>query len=58
MRKISTLAVILFAATMIAFGQNDYKMLELVYLKPYPGADLEAASKAIAEHNKKFHGQT
>ncbi len=57
MRKISTLAVILFAATMIAFGQNDYKMLELVYLKPYPGADLEAASKAIAEHNKKFHNK-
>lgn len=51
------LAVLFMAATMIAFGQSDYKMLELVYLKPYPGADLEAASKAMAEHNKKFHAE-
>ena len=50
-------AALFIAASMIAFGQSDYKMLELAYLKPLPGADLEAASKAIAEHNKKYHAE-
>ena len=51
------IVVMLFVTTYFALGQEDYKMLELVYLKPYPGADLEAASKLIAEHNKKFHSE-
>lgn len=46
---------VLIGSAMLTFGQADYKLMELVYLKPYPGADLDAASKAIAEHNKKFH---
>lgn len=57
MRKICMLTVVLFAAIMFAFGQDDYKMLELVYLKPLPGVDMEAASKAMTGHNKKFHSE-
>lgn len=52
------LAVMVFVTSIFAIGQDDYKMLELVYLKPYPGADLEAASKAMADHNKKFHSES
>lgn len=55
MRKITLLVALIMGVTIITIGQPDYKMLQLVYLKPIPGADLEAASKAIAEHNKKFH---
>ncbi len=51
------LAVMVFVTSIFAIGQDDYKMLELVYLKPYPGADLEAASKLMADHNKKFHAE-
>ena len=43
--------------TFFAVGQDDYEMMELVYLKPIPGADLEEASKAMAEHNKKYHAE-
>lgn len=57
MRKIISVAILLLAITVFAFGQSDYKMLELVYLKPYPGVDMEAASKGIAEHNKKYHSE-
>lgn len=57
MRKMILMAAAMLVTAGIAFGQSDYKMLELVYLKPYPGADLEAASKAIAEHNKKYHNE-
>ncbi len=57
MRKTMMIVVLFVCTTLIAFGQSDYKMLELAYLKPLPGADLEAASKAIAEHNKKFHAE-
>lgn len=57
MRRITLFAALFIAATMIAFGQSDYKMMELVYLKPNPGADLDAASKAIAAHNKKYHAE-
>ena len=57
MRKTMMIVVMLFATTYFAFGQEDYKMMELVYLKPLPGADLEAASKVMAEHNKKFHAE-
>ena len=58
MRRTIMVVVMAFVTTIFAFGQDDYKMLELVYLEPLPGADLEAASKAIAEHNKKFHSET
>lgn len=57
MRKMITMTALFIAVSLIAFGQSDYKMLELVYLEPLPGADLEAASKAMAEHNKKFHAE-
>jgi len=57
MKKTLTLTAILFAVIAITFGQSDYKMLELVYLKPIPGADMDAATKGIAEHNKKFHSE-
>jgi len=57
MRKKMMIVVLFSVATIFAFGQDDYKMLELVYLKPYPGADLDAASKLMAEHNKKFHSE-
>ncbi len=57
MRRIILSAAMFIAAAMIAFGQSDYKMMELVYMKPIPGADLEAASKAIAQHNKKYHAE-
>ena len=56
-RKITLIALFCFA-TIFAIGQKDYKMMELVYLKPIPGADLDAAKKAIAEHNKKYHSET
>lgn len=57
MRKTLILAVTLFAAFTIAVGQSDYKLLELVYLKPIRGADMDAATKAMAEHNKKYHSE-
>ncbi|HSG67495.1 MAG TPA: hypothetical protein VK994_02220 [Bacteroidales bacterium] len=57
MRKMITLFAMIIATAIIAFGQDDYKMLQLVYLKPLPGADMEAAEKAIAAHNKKFHAE-
>ncbi len=49
------LIAMLFGAILITVGQTDYKMWQLTYLKPLPGTDLEAAAKAMAEHNKKFH---
>jgi len=55
MKKTMTMFAIFMIAGIIAVGQSDYKMLELVYLKPVPGADLEAATKKLAEHNKKYH---
>lgn len=55
MQRMTLLFTLLFGATLFTFGQSDYKMLQLVYMKPVPGADMEAASKAIAEHNKKYH---
>ncbi|MCF6170405.1 MAG: hypothetical protein L3J66_05430 [Bacteroidales bacterium] len=57
MKKTITIVVLLCFATLFAIGQNDYKMMELVYLRPIPGADLDAASKAIAGHNVKYHSE-
>lgn len=57
MRKTMMIVVLLICTTLISFGQSDYKMLELAYLKPLPGADLEAAAKAMADHNKKYHAE-
>jgi hypothetical protein len=57
MKKSILLMVVFVATTFVSFGQADYKLLELVYLKPLPGADLEAAGKAIAAHNKKYHAE-
>ncbi len=57
MKKTITLVALICLTTIFAIGQKDYKMLELVYLKPIPGADIEAAKKAIAEHNKKYHSE-
>jgi len=50
-------AAIFIAALHFAFAQSNYKMLELIYLKPIPGADMDAATKAMAEHNKKYHSE-
>ncbi len=58
MKRTITLIALFCFATIFAIGQKDYKMMELVYLKPIPGADLEAATKDIAEHNKKYHSET
>ena len=57
MRRTLMIIAVTLVTTFFAVGQDDYKMLELVYLKPLPGADLEAASKAMAEHNKKYHAE-
>ncbi|NOX86327.1 MAG: hypothetical protein GXO86_10255 [Chlorobi bacterium] len=57
MKKLLTSVVLGFCTTLLAIGQSDYKMLELVYLKPVAGADLEAASRVLAAHNKKYHSE-
>lgn len=57
MRKTMMIIVMLCVTTIFAFGQDDYKMLELVYLEPIPGVNLEDAGKLMAEHNKKFHSE-
>jgi len=58
MRRTMMIIVMFCITTVFAFGQEeDYKMLELVYLKPIPGADMEAAGKLMAEHNKKYHSE-
>lgn len=57
MRKTMMIVVMLCITSVFAIGQDDYKMLELVYLEPLPGVDLEEASKVMAEHNKKFHSE-
>jgi hypothetical protein len=58
MRKTMMIIVMFCITSVFAFGQDDYKMLELVYLKPLPGVDLEEAGKLMAEHNKKFHAES
>ena len=55
MKRTTMLVALLVGAIMMTVGQTDYKMWQLVYLKPYNGIDKEAAAKAMAEHNKKFH---
>lgn len=57
MQRITLLITLIFGATLFTLGQADYKMLQLVYLKPIAGADMDAASKAMASHNKKFHSE-
>jgi hypothetical protein len=57
MRKIVLTGAMFIATVMMVIGQSDYKMMELVYLKPIPGTDLDEAVKAIADHNKKYHAE-
>lgn len=55
MKKTFMLTALLVGAILMTIGQTDYKMWQLVYLKALPGADMEAAAKAMADHNKTFH---
>jgi len=55
MKRITMLAAFFMAAIITTMGQADYKMIQLTYLKPLPGTDMEAASKAMAKHNNEYH---
>ncbi len=55
MKRTTMLIAMLMGAILITIGQTDYKMWQLTYLKPLPGTDMEAAAKAMADHNKRFH---
>lgn len=57
MKKTFTLLAVLIVMSLLTFGQEEKKMLQLVYLKPLPGADMATAEKDLAAHNKKFHAE-
>lgn len=54
MKKITVLIAALLMAVGMTFGQTDYKMWEITYLRPTTD-NMELLYKNLAAHNKKYH---
>lgn len=54
MKKTFLLLVAIISYAGVMFGQADYQMIEIMYLKPQPGK-MKELTKGMGEHNKKFH---
>jgi hypothetical protein len=55
MKKLLLSFTLILGISLMAIGQDSYKMFQLVYLKPIPGADMKAAYDAMMAHNKTYH---
>ena len=56
MKRLTLLFAAIFAFAVFSFGQDDYTMYKVVYMKP-DYTKLKELGKAVTDHNKKYHNE-
>ena len=55
MKKLTLIFTLVLGVSLMALAQSNYKMFQLVYLKPLAGTNMQTAKDAMMAHNNEYH---